>query len=157
MVPILDDGDTEGDESFFVNLSNATGATIADGQGVGTIQDNDGVTPTVFVTDLDASSSPGFRGKWDATVTVTIVNSFGQVMTGVTITGFWGDDPTTPITISTNATGKATIFRYNINKNTSSLTFTISNLSLAGYAYDAAANHDDEGDSDGTEILVLTP
>jgi hypothetical protein len=31
----------EPNETFFVNLSGATNATIADGQGVGTIVDND--------------------------------------------------------------------------------------------------------------------
>ena len=157
LIPILDDSDTEGDEKFSINLSNVVGATIVDDQGVGTIQDNDGVTPTIFVTDLDASSSPGSRGKWNATVTVTVVNSLGQAMEDVAITGFWSDNPTTPVTIYTDATGKVTITRTNINKNTSSLTFTISNLSLVGYTYDALANHDDEGDSDGTEILILKP
>jgi Calx-beta domain len=43
-------GDTihEGDEQFFVNLSNAVNASILDGQGVGTIRDNDAV-PVVSV------------------------------------------------------------------------------------------------------------
>ena len=31
----------EADEVFFVNLSNANGATIADGQGAGTIRNDD--------------------------------------------------------------------------------------------------------------------
>ena len=41
-------GDTldEANETFFVRLSNPVGATIADGQGVGTITDND-APPTV--------------------------------------------------------------------------------------------------------------
>ena len=39
-VPIANDGTYEGAESFFVNLSGATNATIADGQGIGTILDN---------------------------------------------------------------------------------------------------------------------
>jgi Calx-beta domain len=42
-IGILIKGDTgaEGTEDFFVNLSNPVGATIADGQGVGTIVDDD--------------------------------------------------------------------------------------------------------------------
>jgi large repetitive protein len=40
-VPIVGDLLDEANETFFVNLSNATGATIADNQGVGTITDND--------------------------------------------------------------------------------------------------------------------
>jgi hypothetical protein len=40
-------GDTlcEGDETFFVVLSNPQGATIADGSGTGTIQDDDCPAP----------------------------------------------------------------------------------------------------------------
>jgi hypothetical protein len=41
-VPLLDDTLYEGNENFFINLSGASGAaTIADGQGAGTIIDND--------------------------------------------------------------------------------------------------------------------
>ena len=41
-VNITDDAVLEGTEQFFANLSNATdGVTIADGQGIGTITDND--------------------------------------------------------------------------------------------------------------------
>lgn len=40
-VTIIDDQLAEGPESFTVNLSNAVNATIADGQGLGTILDND--------------------------------------------------------------------------------------------------------------------
>ena len=47
-VAITIDGDTldEANETFFVRLTNPVGATIADGQGVGTITDND-APPTV--------------------------------------------------------------------------------------------------------------
>ena len=40
-VPIVDDFLYEGDETFSLNLSNSINATISDGQGIGTIVDND--------------------------------------------------------------------------------------------------------------------
>lgn len=40
-IETIDDLLGEGDETFAVNLSNATGATIADGQAIGTILDNE--------------------------------------------------------------------------------------------------------------------
>jgi hypothetical protein len=40
-VTVKGDNLSEDDETFFVNLSNPTNATIADAQGVGTIVDND--------------------------------------------------------------------------------------------------------------------
>ncbi len=46
-IAVVVNGDTavEPDETFFVNLSNPSGATIADGQGVGTITNDDTVLP----------------------------------------------------------------------------------------------------------------
>jgi subtilisin-like proprotein convertase family protein len=45
-VTVTVNGDTavEPDETFFVNLSNASGATISDGQGIGTIVNDDGLS-----------------------------------------------------------------------------------------------------------------
>jgi hypothetical protein len=45
-------GDTavEPDETFFVNVSNAVGANVSDGQGIGTIQNDD--LPALSVTDV---------------------------------------------------------------------------------------------------------
>src|SRR5262249_20306313 len=49
-VPILNDNVTEVAETFFVGLSNASGATIADNQGVGTIADDEGL-PAITISD----------------------------------------------------------------------------------------------------------
>jgi PKD repeat protein/disulfide oxidoreductase YuzD len=48
-VQIKGDGVVEADETFFLNLSNATNAIIADAQGVATIQNDDAV-PTLCVS-----------------------------------------------------------------------------------------------------------
>jgi len=41
-VPVVGDSTVEFDETFFVNLTSSTGAGIGDGQGLGTIQNDDG-------------------------------------------------------------------------------------------------------------------
>jgi sugar lactone lactonase YvrE len=56
LVSTLDDATIEGNESFVVNLSNAVGATIADGQGVGTIYDDE-LPPTKFYVVNDATTN----------------------------------------------------------------------------------------------------
>jgi hypothetical protein len=53
LVSVVDDSAQEGNETFLVNLSNATGSIIADGQGVVTIIDNDA---KFYVVD-DASTN----------------------------------------------------------------------------------------------------
>ena len=65
LVPTIDDSDAESDETFFVNLSNAVGATILDGSAVGTIVDDEvpNAPPSVdaganqTLNDDDASGS----------------------------------------------------------------------------------------------------
>ncbi|MFZ5878110.1 MAG: ExeM/NucH family extracellular endonuclease [Chloroflexota bacterium] len=46
-------GDTafESDETFFVNVTNVVGATVTDGQGQGTIQNDDAALPVLTITD----------------------------------------------------------------------------------------------------------
>jgi hypothetical protein len=55
-VPIVDDFLYEGDETFFLDLSNSINATISDGQGIGTVVDND--LPG-YTLDLTISSTAG--------------------------------------------------------------------------------------------------
>ena len=50
-VAVIGDAVIESNETFFVNLSNAANATIADAQGQGTITDDDAVTITLNPTD----------------------------------------------------------------------------------------------------------
>ena len=51
-VTVLVNGDTlkESNETFYVNLTDAAGATITDGQGVGTIQNDDGKRSSTSVS-----------------------------------------------------------------------------------------------------------
>src|SRR5213076_1632209 len=71
-VTVTVNGDTkfEPDETFFVNLSNPTGgATISDGQGQGTIV-NDDTAPTLAIDDVSqAEGSTGGTTAFTFTVT----------------------------------------------------------------------------------------
>jgi hypothetical protein len=75
-------GDTtlEPDENFFVNLSGASGATIADAQGVGTIQ-NDELPPGGSVVSI-ADNIPGFPGD-TVTIPVLINNVTGLLSSDI--------------------------------------------------------------------------
>lgn len=57
-VPILGDTMTEGTETFTLDLSSPTNATIGDAQAIGTIYDNEG-PPAVVVLDGSADESAG--------------------------------------------------------------------------------------------------
>jgi hypothetical protein len=67
-VPVKGDVFLEGDETFFVNLTSASNATIGDGQGLGTILNDDAPTadgPVPALQSLDpvatAPGGPGFQ------------------------------------------------------------------------------------------------
>ena len=76
-VAIVGDALPEPGETFVVNLSSPTNATIADGQGAGTITDND--TPSLSIADL--SVTEGNTGTINAVFTVTLSAASPQTVT----------------------------------------------------------------------------
>jgi hypothetical protein len=79
-ITILVQGDIldELDETFFVNLSGAVNATIADNQGIGTITDDDG-TPSLSIND--ATVTEGNTGPVNAVFTVSLSAASAQTIT----------------------------------------------------------------------------
>jgi hypothetical protein len=76
---VLVKGDRLGEpnETFIVNLSNPTNATVADNQGVGTILDDE---PRISISDV--SKSEGKKGKTTLfTFTVTLSAAYDQPVT----------------------------------------------------------------------------
>ncbi len=74
-VQITDEGIPELDETFFLNLSNPVGATVADAQAVGTIVNDDGTPIQVSVNDV--SIVEGQSGTSILTFTVTRTGGTG--------------------------------------------------------------------------------
>ena len=64
-VTINGDTTVEGNETFFVNLSNATNAAIGDPQGVGTITTADGVLlADLAYQSASDQSAAGAPSRW---------------------------------------------------------------------------------------------
>jgi hypothetical protein len=78
MVTVNGDTKFEPNETFFVNLSGATNATIADNQGQGTIT-NDDAQPTISINDVTVTE--GNAGTTSANFTVSLSNSSSQTIT----------------------------------------------------------------------------
>jgi len=79
-LPVSVNGDVapETNETFFVNLSNPANATVADGQGLGTIADDDtGIV--LFINDVTVTE--GNAGTTTATFTVSLSSGVGQQVT----------------------------------------------------------------------------
>ncbi|MFN7989493.1 MAG: lamin tail domain-containing protein [Thermoanaerobaculia bacterium] len=76
---VLVNGDTttEPNETFFVNVTNVTGATVADGQGLGTIQNDDVTLTKIHDIQGPGTSSPLVGNSVTTTGIVTGVRSAG--------------------------------------------------------------------------------
>ena len=108
-VPILGDTLFESDETFFVNLSNAVNATIADTQGQGNINNNNVVLPTIT---LSVSPTSGLEDG-----TTNLIYTFTR--TGITTNALTvnysitGTADSTDYTGATPGTGKTITFAAN--------------------------------------------
>jgi hypothetical protein len=106
-VPVIGDIIDEPDETFTLELSNPTGATIADGQGVATILDDDELVPTS--TEVTGAPNPSKVGKAVA-ITATVSGNDGVEPAG-TVTFY--DGPVSPAnalgTVVLDASGIATL------------------------------------------------
>ena len=72
VVTALGDFDVENDEQFFVNLSNAIGASISDSQGIGTILNDDQPLQDISIADVSvAEGSSGSTTRVQVTVSLS--------------------------------------------------------------------------------------
>ena len=77
-VPVVGDTIDEVDETFVVNLGSASNAFILDGQGTGTIQDND---PPPSVSIGDVSKAEGNTGTTTFSFAVSLSAASGKTIT----------------------------------------------------------------------------
>jgi protocatechuate 3,4-dioxygenase beta subunit len=112
---------------------------------------------TIHVGDLDGSSADAPRGRWEATVTITIHDSNEGALSGALVEGSWSGGASGGGSCTTNASGQCSVVKGNLKANVPSVTFSVSNVTSGVGAYVAGDNHDPDGDSDGTAIIVSKP
>ena len=83
-VPSTEDALFETDETFFVNLSGASNASIADDQGTGTIQNDDGPSADLSISKTTAATT--FEPGDQITYTITVENEGPNDATSLTVT-----------------------------------------------------------------------
>ncbi|MBK9087804.1 MAG: hypothetical protein IPL90_01620 [Holophagales bacterium] len=88
-VVVLVNGDTteEPDQNFFVNLSGPLNATILDGAGEGTIQNDDAPSPTFSVGDVTQSEGNAGTTTYAFTVNLTPPSASPETVTATTANG----------------------------------------------------------------------
>jgi len=118
----------------------------------------EGSSPPVksHVGDLD-SFSTSFGSRWQATVTVTVLDENSDPVPDATVSGDWSGGYTGIAVCTTNSSGVCSMTSGQIRNKYKDVTFVIANITHATLTYDATANTDPDGDSDGTTIVVLKP
>jgi hypothetical protein len=111
----------------------------------------------MHVGDLDGSSSSGARNRWTAAVVITVHDAGDNPVSGASVNGTWSDGVSGSDVCVTDATGGCSNSRNNIKSNVSSVVFTIDGVSHPTLSYQPSANHDSDGDSDGTSVTVSKP
>lgn len=109
---------------------------------------------TVHVGDLEMSSEPLARNRWQATVRVKVVDDQGDPVPSAAVSGQWSNGANGSDTQSTDSFGWTSFSKSNLKSGVASVTFSVTGISHAGLSYESAGNSDADGDSDGTSILV---
>lgn len=111
------------------------------------------VVGTMHVGDLDGAAVVR-RNQWEGQVKVTVVDGAAtpSPVDGALVTGTW--DTGAQATCTTSADGVCTVTEV-ARKGVEALTFSVDGVTRSGYTYDASANTDPDGDSDGTTITVV--
>lgn len=122
-----------------------------------TIQVNEqGALLGIHVGDLDGWNFSGGGNPWDAVAEVYIHDANHQPVDGATVVGRW--TPASALASDTCVTGElggigSCIF-LSLSNRRRRVTFEIVSVTLAGETYVPSANHDPDGDSDGTTVVI---
>jgi hypothetical protein len=110
---------------------------------------------SVHVGDLDGSSVSNGT-KWNATVVVLVHNQSHAPVSNAVVSGSWSNGASGNGTCTTGADGKCSITRAGIRNTFNSVTFSVSGVASA-FPYLPGNNHDPDGDSNGTVIVIAKP
>ncbi len=137
--------------------TDAFSFTVTDGTTVSapaTITISVVAPPSVHVGDLDGATVKG-PGTWQATVTIRIDTSTHAPQPGAVVRGAWSNGLTA--TCTTTIGGTCSVGSGSLARKIQSTTFRVTSVTAGSSIYESAANHDPDGDSNGTSITIRRP
>jgi hypothetical protein len=107
----------------------------------------------IHVGDLDGWKQNN-KKTWSAIVEITIHDASHNPLNGATINGTWDPAGLASDECTTGGGGTCIMLYPGLKKKQSSVSFTVTSVTMDGQTYEPADNHDPDGDSDGTTIVV---
>jgi subtilisin len=92
--------------------------------------------------------------RWRADVTITVHDHDHNPIDGALVTGSWSGGASGPDSCTTWSVGRCAVGSPSMKNGVPSVTFTVESVQFGGVTYNATANHDPGGDSDGTTVTV---
>ena len=130
----------------------AVSLTVRDNIGATSVQQSHvTVSYPMHIGDLDGVRT-NQKNSWTTSVTVTVHNANHSPVANATVHGAWSIGGTGSCT--TGSSGQCILSKSTIPKKTSSVMFTIVNVTKSTYLYTSVDNHDPDGDSNGTNVTV---
>jgi hypothetical protein len=88
---------------------------------------------------------------------IAIHDNNEKLVTNATVSGKWTNGASGTASCVTNSSGVCQVSKTGLSTNTRSVTFTVTGVTRAPLTYKSSANHDPDGDSNGTSIMVSKP
>ena len=107
--------------------------------------------------DLDGSASASGK-TWTAAVVIRVHDAAPGAVGGVRVTGSWSNGANGTASCTTGTNGACTVQKTKLSRaSVASVTFTVTAAARSGWTYAPSANHEPDGDSTGTVIVVARP
>jgi len=110
----------------------------------------------LHVGNLDRSSIASGR-NWNAVVTILVHNGLEIPIANAAVTGKWKNGSTGTFTCITSSNGQCSIIKTGLGSSTLGVSFSVTKITLLSFVYNSSANHDPDGNSNGTTIIIVKP
>lgn len=94
----------------------------------------------MHVDSMTGTGSPNGKAGWKATVTIGIIDSTPNPVSGATVTGSWSNGYSGSASCTTGTGGTCSVSTGKINNNVTSVTFTVTAVTHPTLGYNAGAN-----------------
>jgi hypothetical protein len=112
---------------------------------------------SMHIGDLDGTATIVNNKSWKATVILWVHDTSDNPVANATISGRWSGGISGTVSCVTDSSGSCQIVSGNIKNSFLNVTLSVTDVIRSSDTYNATANHDLDGDSDGTSITVLKP